>query len=61
MSEHYTRHTVFAAAYCTKCGKQTQHRVDDRRQGPCLECIERLQKERAAPPKPGPAQLGLFQ
>jgi hypothetical protein len=41
MSQHFTRRTVSAAAYCNKCGKQTQHRIDDRRLGPCLECIAR--------------------
>ena len=42
VTEHYTRATVSAAAYCSKCGKSTQHRIDDKRKGPCLECIARL-------------------
>jgi uncharacterized membrane protein len=42
MSQHYTRKTVSAASWCAKCQKPTQHRIDDRRVGPCLDCIARL-------------------
>ena len=42
MAQHYTRRTVSASAWCAKCQKHTQHRIDDRRVGPCLNCIERL-------------------
>ncbi len=52
MSEHYTRNTVSVAAWCNKCKKQTQHRVDDRRKGPCLDCIARLDREADAKPAP---------
>lgn len=58
MTQHYTRRTVSASAYCRKCGKQTQHRIDDRRKGPCLECIARLDQQHAAKAKP--AQQELF-
>jgi hypothetical protein len=44
MTEHFTRNTVSASFYCGKCGKVTQHRIDDCRKGPCLECIARLEK-----------------
>jgi hypothetical protein len=44
MTEHFTRNTVSAAFHCAKCGKPTQHRIDDCRKGPCLECIARLNK-----------------
>lgn len=40
MAQHYTRNTVSAAAWCPTCAKQTQHRIDDRRIGACLECID---------------------
>lgn len=52
--QHYTRNTVSADAYCKKCKKRTQHRVDGVRLGPCLTCIEQLElrheafEERAA-------------
>lgn len=41
MTQHFTRNTVSAAFWCSKCGKMTQHRIDDRRKGPCLECMAR--------------------
>jgi hypothetical protein len=47
MSEHYTRNTISASAWCGKCQKQTQHRIDDRRKGPCLDCIARLEAQHA--------------
>jgi ribosomal protein L44E len=42
MPEHFTRNTVSASFFCNKCGKFTQHRIDDGRKGPCLDCIARL-------------------
>ena len=50
MTEHFTRSTVSATFYCSKCGKMTQHRIDKGRKGPCLGCIARLdaQHEKAA-------------
>jgi ribosomal protein L44E len=42
MTQHFTRNTVSAAAWCPKCKKQTQHRIDGVRKGPCLDCIARL-------------------
>jgi hypothetical protein len=45
MSEHFTRNTVSAEFWCGKCQKRTQHRIDDRRRGPCLECIARLEAQ----------------
>jgi hypothetical protein len=47
MTEHFTRSTVSVSLWCPKCQKQTQHRIDDRRKGPCLECIARLTVEHA--------------
>jgi len=43
MPEHYTRNTLECTVYCKRCGKDTQHRVDGGRRGPCLECIKRLE------------------
>lgn len=42
--EHFTRNTVSATAWCPKCGTRTPHRVDDRRLGPCLDCISQVEK-----------------
>lgn len=47
MSEHFTRATVSAAFHCGKCGKQTQHRIDRGRKGPCLDCIAKLEAQHA--------------
>ena len=56
MSQHFTRNTVSAAFLCSKCGKETQHRIDAKRKGPCLSCLERpLLKV-----KPAAQQIGLF-
>jgi hypothetical protein len=56
MSEHFTRNTVSAPFHCGKCGKTTQHRIDDRRKGPCLDCIARLEKKHAEPARPAAAK-----
>jgi hypothetical protein len=37
MSEHYTRNTLEVTAWCKPCSRNTQHRVDAGRLGPCLE------------------------
>lgn len=62
MAQHYTRNTVSAAEYCTKCQKQTQHRIDDRRKGPCMECMAALETkhETAAIPEKEAEQKNLF-
>lgn len=61
MTEHFTRNTVSASFYCGKCGKSTQHRIDDGRKGPCLDCIARLNAEHAAKPSSPPPQISLFE
>lgn len=43
--EHYTKNTLEVTAYCNPCGKMTQHRVDDGRRGPCLECIKKREAD----------------
>jgi len=43
MTQHFTRNTVSASLWCAKCQKQTQHRIDGVKRGPCLECIARLE------------------
>ena len=37
MAEHYTKNTLTATAWCTKCNRATEHRIDDGRRGPCLD------------------------
>jgi hypothetical protein len=61
MGQHYTRNTVSAAEWCTKCQKQTQHRIDDRRKGPCMECMAKLEtKHDAVNPEKPAEQTNLF-
>lgn len=62
MPEHYTKDTVQAAAYCKPCCKQTMHRIDDGRLGPCMECMAKREKEHAdRKSRPEPKQANLFQ
>ena len=44
MGEHYTRGTKECTVWCNKCGRLTQHRVDDVRRGPCLECLAKQEE-----------------
>jgi hypothetical protein len=37
LAEHYTRNTLECTAWCKKCQKMTQHRVDSGRKGPCID------------------------
>lgn len=60
MSEHYTKNTTTATAFCRKCRSFTVHRIDHGRLGPCLICVG---APLAGVVKPVPAeagQLGLF-
>jgi len=61
MTQHYTRNTISAAAWCNRCEKQTQHRIDDRRVGPCLDCIAKLEAAAEKPkPRTEPTQGSLW-
>lgn len=61
MTQHFTKLTVSAAFWCGKCEKQTQHRIDGGRKGPCLDCIARLDALHAAKPNSLPPQISLFE
>jgi hypothetical protein len=37
MSEHFPKSTLTATAWCLKCHRATEHRIDDGRKGPCLD------------------------
>jgi hypothetical protein len=61
MAKHHTRNTVSFQKYCGKCGHVTDHRVDGTREGPCLECIAKLQKRHdEKPPVEEKKQGSLF-
>ncbi len=62
MTQHFTKNTVEASAWCPKCKKQTMHRVDrdemQGRLGPCLVCMD---KPSIKLPEPEPErQRSLF-
>lgn len=58
MTQHFTRSTVSSAFYCPKCGKSTQHRIDDGRKGPCLGCIARLEAQHDTRTPRAPIPMG---
>jgi hypothetical protein len=58
MTEHFTRNTVSASAYCKRCRSHTQHAVQGGRLGACLTCQERPLPP--APPAPPAPERGLF-
>jgi hypothetical protein len=59
--EHYSSQTVSASKWCGKCGKFTQHRVDDHRATVCLECVAKLEALHASKSPPELArQQNLF-
>lgn len=65
MTQHYTKNTTEASAWCAKCKRRTMHRVDademQGRLGPCLECIRKLDAQHAEKPKAEPpTQRSLF-
>lgn len=37
MAEHFTRNTLTATAWCLRCNRNTDHRIDGGRRGPCLD------------------------
>lgn len=61
MPEHFTGNTISATFWCGKCHRRTQHRIDDHRKGPCLDCIARLEEKHVAAVKTEPErQQELF-
>lgn len=39
MPHHFTKNTIEASFFCAKCMKDTPHRIDNGRRGPCLTCM----------------------
>jgi ribosomal protein L37AE/L43A len=68
MTEHYPKNCCEASAWCPKCQKRTQHRVDKGIVGPCLDCIAKYDNRVQAEvfdldelrKKLSPRQAGLF-
>lgn len=59
MTEHFTKNTVAASFYCSRCEMFTMHRIDGGRKGPCLNCIGKLEEKRPGT-EPPPQQGDLF-
>lgn len=57
MSEHFTRNTLECTAWCNRCDRATQHRVDGGRRGPCLVCMKKAEERIAADGGYSKAQL----
>lgn len=57
MTEHYTRRTETATAWCARCKRNTTHRVDGGRLGPCLDPQHPIPK---LSPKSPRTQQSLF-
>lgn len=53
MPEHFTRNTTEALIWCNKCQRNTVHRIDDGRRGPCLEHETPIKPKKPEPPKSG--------
>jgi ribosomal protein L44E len=49
MSHHYTKNSVEASHWCNVCRKETMHRIDDGRLGPCQELHQKPQVEKPKP------------
>ena len=60
MPEHYPSSTVEVTVWCKVCGRETPHRVDDRRRGPCLECLKKLETKAQEHKPAKPVQGRLF-
>jgi hypothetical protein len=58
MTEHYTRNTVSASAFCKRCRAHTQHQVQGGLMGACMDCQARPLPP--APPAPAEPERGLF-
>jgi len=44
MPEHYTKNTLECTAWCARCQRDTQHRVDSGRRGPCIDPAHPVQE-----------------
>ena len=62
MPEHYPKSVTDCWEYCTQCGRNTTHRVDGGRRGPCLDPNHGpvVRAEIPEPEAPPPPQKGLF-
>lgn len=60
MPEHFTRNTVMASVWCSRCGKPTMHRIDGVKRGPCIVCMDTAAQYLLLPQTPAAEQVELF-
>lgn len=58
MPHHFQKNTMSASFWCNLCGKDTEHRIDDGRRGPCLNPGHGKRVEKT--PEPPIEQLDLL-
>lgn len=51
MAEHFPKSTETATGWCRQCNRNTEHRVDGGRLGPCID-PKHPEPKPAPPPKP---------
>ena len=57
---HFQKNTVEASCWCAPCGKETPHRIDNGRRGPCLVCLGKLGNAAETKEPAPPTQEELF-
>lgn len=62
MPQHYPKATVAVQVWCKVCHRETLHRVDSGRLGPCKECMAKQEREvlNRKPVEPVAKQGDLF-
>jgi hypothetical protein len=58
---HYTKATVSAQVWCNVCGRETEHRIDNGRRGPCLNPDHARQPKLVDIAAPAAVQDSLFE
>ena len=57
---HYQKNVVEASLFCNVCGKDTPHRIDDGRRGPCLNPTHGRQPKLIDTTPPPAEQTSMF-
>lgn len=58
---HYTKNTVSAKFWCNSCYKETEHRIDDGRRGPCMNPEHGRQSRLIDTSPPAAEQTSMFE
>lgn len=60
LPHHFQKNVIEASVWCKICGKDTPHRVDDRRRGPCKVCMAKTDDKPKVDPKDKYRQGEMF-